>query len=526
MQYGGHHPQVVVLDNGGGTIKLGFEGESNPRLVFPNCTAKAKGERQVYVGQQLLEARELGSMVVRRPIDRGFLVNLDLQKDIWQKGFNALAASAAPGGAAGAAAAAASARSKAVLEYGHYSLVMTEPLFNFESVRAATEEIVFEEFGFNSFLEAPASYFSLQYACTLPSLVAELQPPDSLLPPQALPLSAVTLPGQPASLYGGLSPAAAAAAASAKAAGAGVVIDAGFSACYVVPFYDGQLLTQGVKRLNLGGKALTNLLKETVSYRSLDMRDEGLLMEQLKEQLCWVSQDVSADLRVANPTVRSPHRREVVLPDGVHNLRGYVKPPSNDLVAAFKEGGKFGHLKSGPWPVKPQHLQELAAKEQEGSDKPSAAETQAQKQRQQQAAGRQSAGGGPAVVEQVLQLNNELFMTPEALFRPSDIGLNQAGLPECVVQAVAACPAGLAPLLYAQVVLTGGCINVPGFVPRFQSELRALVPSELELVVTAPVDPDLTAWRGASMFAAGDGLWQCVKTRKQYNEAGAGRRER
>jgi actin-related protein 6 len=50
------------------------------------------------------------------------------------------------------------------------------------------------------------------------------------------------------------------------------------------------LTLSGVKRLNLGGKALTNLLKETVSYRSLDMRDEGLLMEQLKEQLCWVSQ--------------------------------------------------------------------------------------------------------------------------------------------------------------------------------------------------------------------------------------------
>jgi actin-related protein len=31
MQYGGHQ-QVVVLDNGGGTIKLGFEGEPNPRM--------------------------------------------------------------------------------------------------------------------------------------------------------------------------------------------------------------------------------------------------------------------------------------------------------------------------------------------------------------------------------------------------------------------------------------------------------------------------------------------------------------
>lgn len=38
-----------------------------------------------------------------------------------------------------------------------------------------------------------------------------------------------------------------------------------------------------------------------------------------------------------------------------------------------------------------------------------------------------------------------------------------------------------------QVVLTGGCINTPGFVTRFQTELRALVPSELEVVVTAPL---------------------------------------
>lgn len=56
-------------------------------------------------------------------------------------------------------------------------------------------------------------------------------------------------PGQPPDPDGGLSPAAAAAAASAKAAGAGIVVDAGFSACYIVPFYDGQLLTQGKRAM-------------------------------------------------------------------------------------------------------------------------------------------------------------------------------------------------------------------------------------------------------------------------------------
>lgn len=34
------------------------------------------------------------------------------------------------------------------------------------------------------------------------------------------------------------------------------------------------------------------------------------------------------------------------------------------------------------------------------------------------------------------------------------------------MQAVAACPPGLAPLLYGQVVLTGGCCNLPGFAAR------------------------------------------------------------
>eukprot|EP00775_Hariotina_reticulata_P008319 gene8319-8504_t len=445
--------RVVVLDNGAGSIKLGFEGEQNPRLVFPNCTAKAKGERQLYVGDGLLEVRELGGLVVRRPHDRGFLVNADLERDIWVKGFASLAASLA-GTTSSQAAAGGSSRSKAVLDYRSYSLLLTEPLFNFDSVRGVTEEIVFEEFGFNSLLAAPSSFFSLHYACSLP------------------------------------------------------------------------LLTAGIRRLNLGGKALTNLLKETVSYRSLNMGDEGLLMEQLKEQLCWVSKDVRVDLKLSNPATRSPHRRDVVLPDGVHNLRGYVRPPSAEMAAALQPGGKYGQVTTGPWPEQPKHLQEMeaaAAAKQKGDGDPGAAGPSSK-------GSKGSGSGGPAVVDQVLTLNNELFMVPEALFRPSDIGLDQAGLPEVVVQSVAACPAGLAPLLYGQVVLTGGCCDLPGFAARFEEDLRRLAPEELEVVVVAPPEPELTAWRGASAFAAGDNYWQCVRSRKQYQEAGpsggSSRRER
>ena len=51
-------------------------------------------------------------------------------------------------------------------------------------------------------------------------------------------------------------------------AACGLVLDAGFSYTHAVPVFDGRLLPEGVRRLNLGGKALTNYFKELVSYRS------------------------------------------------------------------------------------------------------------------------------------------------------------------------------------------------------------------------------------------------------------------
>lgn len=49
----------------------------------------------------------------------------------------------------------------------------------------------------------------------------------------------------------------------------GLVVDVGFSFTHALPFFDGQLLVQGVRRINLGGKALTNYFKELVSYRCI-----------------------------------------------------------------------------------------------------------------------------------------------------------------------------------------------------------------------------------------------------------------
>ncbi|KAI3666826.1 hypothetical protein L6452_41864 [Arctium lappa] len=47
------------------------------------------------------------------------------------------------------------------------------------------------------------------------------------------------------------------------------------------------MMNYGVKRMDLGGKALTNYLKELLSYRSINVLDETFLMDDVKDKLCF-----------------------------------------------------------------------------------------------------------------------------------------------------------------------------------------------------------------------------------------------
>ncbi len=43
---------------------------------------------------------------------------------------------------------------------------------------------------------------------------------------------------------------------------------------------------------------------------------------------------------------------------------------------------------------------------------------------------------------QTIRLNNERFSIPEALFHPSDIGIQEMGIPEAIVHAISCTPEG------------------------------------------------------------------------------------
>lgn len=117
-------------------------------------------------------------------------------------------------------------------------------------------------------------------------------------------------------------------------------------------------------------------------------------------------------------------------------------------------------------------------------------------------------------------MNNERIVVPELLFHPNDVGIEQAGLPELVKQAIDASPADIRPLLYANIFVAGGNANLPNFGARLERELRALAPADCDVRVFSDGNPTNTSWRGASRFALDSEFPRYCVTRAEYQEHG------
>ena len=78
-----------------------------------------------------------------------------------------------------------------------------------------------------------------------------------------------------------------------------LVVDSGYSFTHIVPFYRGKIILEGLFRINLGGKHLTNYLKEIISYRQLMVMDETYVVNQIKEEMCYVAVDFDNEMDLA-----------------------------------------------------------------------------------------------------------------------------------------------------------------------------------------------------------------------------------
>lgn len=134
--------RTLVLDNGAHTIKAGFvrtakagdesaEPSDEPQVIS-NCIARDRN-RKIYVASDIeKKCKDFGEIVFRRPVEKGYIVNWEAQKEIWDHEFFAEDA-------------------PLKCDPTETRLVLTEQPNALPQLQLNCDQMVFEEFGFASY---------------------------------------------------------------------------------------------------------------------------------------------------------------------------------------------------------------------------------------------------------------------------------------------------------------------------------------------------------------------------------------
>lgn len=408
---------TFIMDVGAYSLKAGFVSQQIPDLIF-NCKMKVKSERQrQYIGDQIDECKDYAGLYYILSHQKGFILNWDIQREIWEYTFKTKYKSLIP---------------------KEVNLIMTEPYFNFKTIQNNIDEIMFEEYGFKSVLRTNCGYLSSLKQNSDKTCISTDGPDQKEISTLAC-----------------------------------LVVDSGFSFTHIAPYVycektGFKKLKQGIRRIDVGGKVLTNHLKEIISYRQMNVMDETYVINQCKEDVCFVSTDFDSDLEICEKNKFNNIARDYILPDYTNYKRGYVREPD------WRDPNKSLN-----------------------STEP-----------------------------QFVRLANERFQVPELLFHPSDVGINQVGIVEAIVESINSVPKKARPLLYANIVLTGGNVKIPGFKERVEKGIRAYCPNQFQVFVHSSKDPITHAWYGGKVLASDHAhlLSPQMITKKDYEESGENKR--
>lgn len=86
--------------------------------------------------------------------------------------------------------------------------------------------------------------------------------------------------------------------------------------------------------------------------------------------------------------------------------------------------------------------------------------------------------------QQTVRLNKERFTIPEIIFYPSDVGIQQMGVSEAVLNCIEACPTKSHHILLANIIVMSGCSLFPGMRDRLETEIRCLAADDMEVGVS------------------------------------------
>lgn len=164
--------RTLVLDNGANTIKAGFvtaDAIDEPRVI-PNCLARDR-DRKTYIASDLAKCKDFGEIAFRRPVEKGYIVNWEAQKEIWDHEF-------------------CDNKAPQKCDPSETRLVLAEQPNSLPVLQSNCDQMVFEEFGFASYYRGVGTAPLLYSSC--PSNPANFSVDRSIL--QRLPRHSDRLP--------------------------------------------------------------------------------------------------------------------------------------------------------------------------------------------------------------------------------------------------------------------------------------------------------------------------------------------
>merc|ERR1719274_47787 len=121
---------------------------------------------------------------------------------------------------------------------------------------------------------------------------------------------------------------------------------------------------------------------------------------------------------------------------------------------------------------------------------------------------------------QVITIGNERFRCPEALFQPTFLGMESAGVHETTYNSIMKCDVDIRKDLYANVVLSGGTTMYAGIADRMSKEITALAPASMKVKIIAPPERKYSVWIGGSILSSLSTFQRMWISKQEYDESG------
>ncbi|KAG4964783.1 hypothetical protein AAZX31_14G065600 [Glycine max] len=505
----------LVIDNGASYFRIGWAGESEPRVVFRHIVQrpchKETGETVTIVGDHdpaFLKYFDCTHSGPHSAFDSNVVYQFETMQYILDFGFDRMGANGT--------------------EIDHPVLI-TECVCNPVQSRSKMAELLFETYGVPSIAFGVDVAFSYKYnqqrgVCAKDCL--------ALCP--------------------------------------------GFNTTHVIPFVDGEPVYEGCCRTNIGGFHVTDHLKQLLSlkYPYHLARFTWEKVEDLKMEHCYIAPDYVSEARlfqkgakeaeektrywqipwVPPPIEEPPSEEEIARKAAIKEKQGQ----SLREMAEAKRSSEINELENELhgleflWhqleQVEESKVPSFLAETGYGSRQEIESARNIVMQSLQKAKGEpkneQDATEkvDPATNDSLINIPDEVpharpltkedfqivlgverFRCPELLFNPNWIAVDQVGLDEMVGVSIRRLPykdESLEERLTSSILVTGGSSLFPGIIERLEVGIRMIRPCGTPIKIVRALDPVMDAWRGAASFASDPQFHQQTFSILDYHEKG------